>query len=77
MKHIFKHCALLFTFSALALTGCSVATGSNAVIKNNSTTHLNISQAKLIANATDNMKYINPNLLSKVDDLARIGRAHV
>ena len=77
MKHIFKHCALLFTFSALALTGCSVATGSNAVIKNDSTTHLNISQAKLIANATDNLKYINPNLLSKVDDLANDDRVSI
>ena len=70
MKQFFKRFSFLFTFSLLLLAGCATNSNDNVNVKNDSTTHLNISQAKLIANATDNMKYMNPNLLSKVDDLA-------
>ena len=56
MKQFFKRFSFLFTFSLLLLAGCATNSNDNVNVKNDSTTHLNISQAKLIANATDNMK---------------------
>ena len=58
--------ALLFL-----LVGCSTNLGNEnqESIDTNEKVHLNIKQADLIANITDNEKYLNKNLLHSIDML--------
>ena len=63
---------LLISMLLLLLTGCS--NGSSVIIdedkaEENNRISLNVTQADLIANITDNIKYLNKDLLHKLDTL--------
>lgn len=77
MKKNIRRIISLFAVSLCLLTSCGVAKndGSGSSLKADSQ-RLNISQADLIAQITDNEKYLNPNLLYDVkglDDSDKIG----
>jgi hypothetical protein len=68
MNFIRKSLVFLLLF---LLVGCSTNLGDEKEddVNTNEKVHLNIQQADLIASFTDNEKYLNKNLLNKIDIL--------
>ncbi|MBQ3253849.1 MAG: S8 family serine peptidase, partial [Acholeplasmatales bacterium] len=66
----FKRYLLLGISSICLLAGCNVAEkNSSTIVADEDKISLNINQADLIANVTDNAKYLNPNLLYDLETL--------
>lgn len=73
MKFKKKLTMLIFT-ALIALTGCSTSSeknnSSNDVANKDTSTRLNISQANLIADVTENAKYLDKSLLANIKGLS-------
>ncbi len=70
MKKKFKRIMVLLCAILVFLTGCSVSDEQKDVEQNNQhITHLNLQQADLISQVTDNVKYLNPDLLYDIEGL--------
>ena len=71
--NIRKKLSLLMLTALIALTGCSTSSGkdavNNGVSDKNTSTRLNVSQAKLIADVTENAKYLDKSLLANIKGL--------
>lgn len=68
-----KKISMLMLICLLLLTGCGVSNGNESIGTTNTgkdtTTRLNVTQANLIADVTENSKYLDKTLLAKVRGL--------
>ncbi|MGM9969602.1 MAG: leucine-rich repeat protein [Anaeroplasma sp.] len=76
MKNSKRLISLCLTSLAF-LVGCSAANSDSTVSTADNIQHLNLTQANLISNITDNEKYLNPDILFSIDKLEDTDKVNV